>query len=407
MRVLIIGVLLGSLSAGAQAGRFEQPPSEEQPPAVVQPPEPVVPPAPVPQPAALVQPAPVEAPAFKATASLQDGLKVESADGNYGLQVGALLWTRFDAAVNGPAVKDEFLVPLARVSLKVHFFRPWVSVFVQPDFGGSVRLLDLELDVHPIDAIGFKVGQFITPFSRSLMTVPAKLRFGGYSVANDVFRMNRDTGAMVYGSVLEAKLEYALAVFNGNGIDIGSNDNAQLLYMARIAGTVFGAPPSSRAYLKYDETASLSGTAPPTLMLGLDGYLNKTSPTALPEQYQRAASVDAAFLFKGLFVQAEGYLEGLENVGAGNVLRFGADAQVGVFVIPGALEVSGRFGWVRLDSADPKAWLASGDAQLGWYLAGNHLKAVARYSLTDAGSAQRGFSAGWTHGVFVQLQAWL
>ncbi len=341
------------------------------------------------------------------TASLDDGLKVESTDGNYGVQLGALMWGRFDAAVAGTVVKDQFLVPLMRPALRAHFVRPWINVFAQAELAGTPKLLDLELDVHPIPEIGLKLGQLVTPFSRAYLTPIPKLQFGGFTVANDVFRMNRDTGVLAYGTALNNRLEYFAGVFNGNGIDVATNDNPQLMYAGRLAGTLFGTAPNPKAHVRYDETAALTRAAPATLMVGIDGYVDRLSTTGQADQLKRAASVDAAFLYRRLFVQAEGYLQGVELVGSPTQTRFGADAQVGFFVWPSTLELAGRFSWVRLDASDASAWLVQGEGQLGWYVAGNHLKAIARYVLTDAGSAQRGYTAGITHGLFVQLQAWL
>lgn len=357
-------------------------------------------PPPVPEPVV----APVATSPFTFKASLSEGIKIESADGNYGVQPGLLVWTRFEDVVNDAGNKVAFSVPLLRPTLRAHFFRPWISIFVQPELAGTPRMLDFELDLHPVDEVAVKLGQFLTPFSRAFLTPVPKLQFQGFTQANVVFRSDRDTGAMVYGTFFTGRLEYYAGIFNGNGLNFGSNDNPQLLWSGRLAGTLFGTPPPAKGSPKYDETAALAGTQAPTLMIGADGYINRVSTTGQADQIKRTASVDLAFVWKRFFAQSEGYYQTIDTVDGGLLTRYGADAQAGFFIMPGTLDLAGRFSWVHFDQKDPSAWLVQGDAQLGWYLVGNHLKALARYTLTDTGSAQRGFAPGLSHAVLVQVQ---
>lgn len=363
----------------------------------------------------------VDGPTLKATASLTDGLKVESSDGNYGVQAGALMWARASLGVSRSATganealfTDEFAVPLVRPYLKAHLLRPWFSVFLQPEIAGpSPKLLDFEVDVHPLDELGVKVGQFITPFGRSFMSPVPKLQLQGFALASEVFRANRDTGVMVYGAALGGRLEYFAGGFNGNGIGQPGNDDSSLLWVGRLAGTLFGRPPSTKGHVKYDETVALAGDCPPTLMLGVNGYTNRTTPAVTSAAPVPASSTvdtagaDLAFAWRRVFAQAEGFLQRTTPDGGTLRSRWGWDAQVGVFVLPGRLEVAARASMVRFAVDDPSSWLTQADAQLAWYLAGNHVKALLRYTFTDAGSAQRGFSTGLTHGAVAQLQLWL
>jgi hypothetical protein len=243
------------------------------------------------------------------------------------------------------------------------------------------------------------------------MTPVPKLQFQGFSLANEVFRANRDTGVMVYGSALTGHLEYYFGGFNGNGIDQSSNDNPSLLWMARLAGTVMGKPPPAKGHVKYDETATLSGDQPATLQVGLNAYTNRTTTAASGTNPTTSTTVsvggaDFSFTWQRLFWQGEAFFQGTTPDEGTTKLRWGFDTQVGFFVIPSHLELAARASMVRFDVDDPTSWMTQADAQLGWYVAGNHLKALLRYTFTDAGSPQRGYVAGLTHGVVAQLQIW-
>lgn len=350
-------------------------------------------------------------PAFVWHAGLDDGLRVDTTDGNYGVQIGILVWTRFDTTFNDKSIKDQFTVPLVRPRLQAHFFRPWLTLFVQPEFAISPRLLDLEFDIHPIDEIGIKLGQFMVPFSHSFLAPVPKLQFQGFTAANETFRANRDTGVMLFGTFFDARLEYFAGVFNGNTIDLLTNDNPQLLYAGRLAGTVFGKPPPSRSFAKYDETLHLPGTHPATLMLGIDGYINQASTSGQPDQLRKTGSVDVTFIWQRLYVAAEGYLQGLDTLIPGMMpttqTRWGADVQVGYMIVPERFEVAARYCYTRFDAAKADSWFSQVDGQLNGYVFGNHLKAGLRYTLTDTGAAQRGFDPGISHSVFLQVQSWI
>lgn len=349
-----------------------------------------------------------------ATASMEEGLKVDSEDGRFGAQLGALFWTRASLSSAQAVREPSFAVPLARLIFKGHLVRPWISFFFQPEFAQTPRLLDLELDFHPTDAVGFKVGQYIPPFSRSFMTPPPKLEFQSFAAANEIFRTNRDTGATFYGTVLQGRLEYYLGVFNGNGINVAANENSQMMGVGRVGGTLFGKPPPARSYMRYDETLALLGDSPATLMVGMGAFANKRSFTAAtadaavpPPVTQRTAMVDAAFLFHHLFIQGEAYLQEINTQGvSATQQRRGGDLQAGYFILPGTLELATRGSWIQYDANDPDKRLRQWEGQVGYYVAGNHVKTNLRYVLTDSSAAQSGYTAGVSHALIAQLQMW-
>jgi hypothetical protein len=350
------------------------------------------------------------------TASAKDGFSIKSADENWGLRIGGVFWAAFNDTIYLGDHAPHFSVPLARLQIRAHVFRPWLRLFFQPEFAGLPRVLDLEFIIQPWDALGLKVGQMQPAFSRAWLSPVPKLQFQGFTPANSFFRPDRQAGALLFGSFFGGRLEYFAGVFDGVGINRTANDNPHMMWNARVAGTLFGTPANTKAHVKYDETAHLAGDAPPTLMVGIDGYVNRVTAAGIGANggaevvEQQVASVDLSFTWQRFFMQAEGYLMRsvpIANSFSAGTQRAGADFQAGFFLIRSVLELAGRFSWLRADANIPGLWLVQGDGQLNYYVAGNNLKIGARYSATYAHAGFSTYLPGLSHTVFVQAQVWL
>jgi hypothetical protein len=207
-------------------------------------------------------------------ASLADGLGFKTATNEFAIEAGVLSQIRFDLTWNGPRfVEDGFNVLMARPYLKVRAFNDRVRFFVQPELGtASPKLLDLEVSWQPSPAFGIKVGQFLTPFSRALLTPIPHLQFQDFSRVNQKFRAGRDTGAMVYGAPAGGIFEYYAGAFNGNGIDRGGNDDTSIMGISRVAVNPLRPVP-------YEETPSLRGAVPFGFAIGFNGIADRAHPT--------------------------------------------------------------------------------------------------------------------------------
>lgn len=374
-----------------------------------------VPPGTVPLPSVTVSP---PGTGVTLTASAKDGFSVASDDGNWSLRFGGVFWANFTETVGpGTGSQPHFGLPLARLQVRATLFRPWVRFFFQPEFAVTPRVLDLELTLQPWEALGLRVGQLQPAFSRAWLSPVPKLQFQGFTVANTLFRPDRQAGALLFGAFFGGRLEYFAGVFDGVGINRTANDNAHMMWNARLAGTVFGTPPGNKGHVKYDETAHLAGDLSPTLLVGVDGYINRVSAAVVGDIVgietveHQVLSADLSFAWKRFFAQAEGYLMHsvpIANSLQGEVLRSGVDVQAGFFVIRSVLEVAGRFSWLHFSNHRAGSWMVQGDAQLNYYVAGNNLKVGVRYTPTySPQGGLQGFSAGLTHAVFAQVQVWL
>jgi hypothetical protein len=251
-----------------------------------------------------------------------------------------------------------------------------------------------------------KLGQFLTPFSRTFYTPVPKLLFQDFSLANNFFRSDRDTGAMVYGTPFEGRFEYYLGAFNGNRINQSGNDDDKLLGVARMAVNPLGPVP-------YDETAGLAGKMPFRFGLAVNGYYGKVPPgqpsvTAAPafplpanttpdvvanppasRDLTRTVGADLVVHYWLATVQAELYYRDLDPGGGGPRLKSkGGYAHASAFVFWPYLELAGRFSYLDADRLTASKTKQSSqtlgyEAALNVYPFANNLKVNVRYTYFD------------------------
>jgi hypothetical protein len=340
-----------------------------------------------------------------------DGVSVQSADGNFLVRGGILIQGRYELRAGDSGLTGSaFDVHMVRPQLSGHLLRPWIRFFVQPELAGpSPRLLDLQLDVQPHEAIGLRVGQFVTPFSRAFLVPVPVLQFPDLSIANNFFRADRDTGAMLFGTPCGGRLEYYAGVFNGNGIDRSGNDNHDMLWMARLVVSPLGPMP-------YTETPGLS-PHPAQVSFGLNAYVNNVTPTQqvldtdtgmlvtrrLPDQLVTTVGADVAIHAGPWMLQAEGYFRHTRRADGSAQQAWGGYAQTGLFVLP-KLELAERVSLVAPDASVSRDLVTASETQGTWYLLGNHLKLHLRYTLLHADSPTTLAPVGFTHALTAQIQ---
>jgi phosphate-selective porin OprO/OprP len=91
--------------------------------------------------------------------------------------------------------------------------------FLVPAFAfDQVNLLDAFLNIRMLDSrIQFKIGRYKTPFTYEFYNLPINaLITPERSLFFNNFALNRDVGAMLWGSWLDKRIDYAAGVFNGD-----------------------------------------------------------------------------------------------------------------------------------------------------------------------------------------------
>jgi len=140
---------------------------------------------------------------------------------------------------------DRFIIRRARITLKGSFAEKFDFLF-QSDFGNNAvggvagyraQITDLAITWRGYEQAHVTVGQFKTPYGYEQLLADTKTLTVERSASNDFLTLSRQIGAMVAGSILENRVTYSAGLFNGNGVNQGSNDNDQFLYVGRLNGT--------------------------------------------------------------------------------------------------------------------------------------------------------------------------
>jgi phosphate-selective porin OprO and OprP len=143
-----------------------------------------------------------------------------------------------------------FRIRRAKTTIEGWFWRPELMVDLQvgwaaadSGFEGSTfsGLEDAALtwDVSKKRTFEIKIGQFKVPFGRQESTSSEKLEFVERDILSGEFTHSRDVGVSVQGNVL-GKVDYRAGIFNGNGRNKATNDNAKYQYDAVVTYSPWG-----------------------------------------------------------------------------------------------------------------------------------------------------------------------
>lgn len=110
--------------------------------------------------------------------------------------------------------RSEFAVRRARLWIQGHIGRHLVFR-LQPEFAGTVEVLDAFVDLSASRALWLRLGRLRTPFGWERARPIMEQLLPERSVAATNLGSNRDNGAQLSGTVLKNRLEYTVGVFNG------------------------------------------------------------------------------------------------------------------------------------------------------------------------------------------------
>jgi phosphate-selective porin OprO and OprP len=176
--------------------------------------------------------------------TVSDGrIEVVSADGANSLRLRGLVQAdaRFylDAA---NAAQDGFVLRRARLIFEGKFSDIFEYV-VQPEFGGTLQILDANINAVIAPEFQVRVGRFKTPIGLEQLQSDPVAFFNERSIATNL-TPNRDVGVQVHGDVLAKRLNYAVGVFNGvldggNSPTTNLNNEGDFTVAARLFATPF------------------------------------------------------------------------------------------------------------------------------------------------------------------------
>jgi sodium-dependent dicarboxylate transporter 2/3/5 len=176
-----------------------------------------------------------------------DGLSVQSGNGAYRLDVGAVLQGDAHVSLDDPPKDvDPFSVRKARLVLGGDAGKYFDYRFV-PDFGGGhAVLLDAYIDARLSRSLRIRAGKDKTPVGYELLIGDTTLLFLERSIASSLVP-NRDLGVQAQGEVVRGRVLYSAGVFNavpdgrnsGHGIDDTGTDAAARIVLQMPSGLGF------------------------------------------------------------------------------------------------------------------------------------------------------------------------
>ncbi|MGP0593617.1 porin [Nitrospira sp. T9] len=307
---------------------------------------------------------------------------------------------------------------LRRVRMKVggHGFQPWIRYYFEINWqstsesgssNASPQLLDWRISLEKFSFLSLQVGQWKVDYNRERRDSSGNQQFVERSIVNEIFTIDRQVGAMLYGHVAPGTAfdsRYYAGVFTGSGRG-ESNDDANMMYFGRYQWNFLGRdlkwsqsdvefhelPTGSVAFGAYTTigkctrwSSSGCGTLPEDNSAGVP-YTSDSAATA--GQYRVQGMVEEfAFKWRGLSIQHEyhwkevkddSYPEGAPGY---KTNMMGSYSQVGYFphylipAVPKPLEVAFRYAFVDPNISAPNDRRQEYTTAINWFFAGHRNK---------------------------------
>jgi phosphate-selective porin OprO/OprP len=150
---------------------------------------------------------------------------LRSADGRFETQITGYGQLDYRGYQSGNHPPNTFLIRRARLAAEgrvAHYF----EFKVEGDFAdtSSTLLRDFYVNIHRIDELQLRFGQFKEPFSQEELRSDAVQDFVERSLVNNL-APSRSPGLMASGSINKGVFEYQVGAFNGKGLLALNNNN--------------------------------------------------------------------------------------------------------------------------------------------------------------------------------------
>ncbi len=327
------------------------------------------------------------------------GFTWKTKDGNFGLRIGGRFqfhWLLDNYDIHRTTRLDnnaEFGIPRAYVFLSGHaykefkytlsyridkgLFDDWAITYTPKEL--QKKIADMSLDIT--------AGHFKPRFSREFLTSSGGLSLVNRNLADAEFRLNRDYGVNVTGTLLEKKLRIDLGAFNGLADSSSDNTGFRLTVRAQFD---LNAPPATQGDLKKTEKPAFSVG----LAYSLENDVYDFDGNGIYDDNGTRLTFDWTFYWMGVNVLGAYFARTEQNqktAGPGdpnekNRNAAGYSLQGSYFVLPGKLELIAAMSYIEPDVKDPRArrgnssgWKHESRFGVGYYLKGHSLKIQADY----------------------------
>lgn len=182
-------------------------------------------------------------------------------DENASLSIGGGIRFSFtsteDGAPSGDSRGNDFNLENARLFVSGRINKVLGATFnteIRRDANGNedgIRVMDAYLQYEPSPEFNVWAGRMLPPSDRANLDGPFYLSAWDYPFVSQYpnLAVGRDNGVTVWGKPLDGKLTYAVGVFQGHNRCGGcSNDDANMLYAARVAYAFLDPEPAPAYY---------------------------------------------------------------------------------------------------------------------------------------------------------------
>lgn len=147
-----------------------------------------------------------------------------------------------DARYGG--MNDRFYLRRARINANASFAEHF-SAKLEADFGAAsiaagsgarAQMTDGYVQWNRYPEATVRIGQFKTPFGFEQLFSDTKVFTIERGLVSDRLTISRQIGGMITGDVAARRLTYSVGAFNGNGVNIGNNDNDEFMFAGRLNG---------------------------------------------------------------------------------------------------------------------------------------------------------------------------
>jgi hypothetical protein len=323
-----------------------------------------------------------------------DGFTIASADGTYKLRPGLNAAYKFEPRFLDGKSQNRDTIYAVRPFLRGNLVKPWIRFLTEAELAlNPPYLLYSYLEIRPIAAVGVRIGQQDTPFSRHENLGFTRILFPDMDPVAGYFWTGRDKGVTAFGDLGSERVEYQAGVYAGSPLRQFTTIAGNYVLEARVAVNPLGKPgQSEHAYVLGDEPVPLRPS------FALQGYYGNVQdatenfdatsfkfdvvPSGVTTR-EAAGGADAILQSRRVMLAAEAYVRRTTPEGGAGYTSLGAWGQVGVLLWARTLDLAVRVSW-----ADPSTSLAgdrflSGEAQVAWYVSVPTLIVKLRYGIGD------------------------
>jgi len=333
------------------------------------------------------------------------GTRIEFPDTGFTTNIATQLQSRYEFIDNDEDAAQgnvsSFSMRRARLIISGTALNKEFSYKLQNDFvgkgdgdgGRESNLRDAYIQWQPCqEGMGVRFGQFKTQISRQFNTDSSALQFVDRSEASEYFDLDRQHGAMAFGTFMDGMVYTSAGIFNGESDGEGINRPG---VDTKHTG-VLSARVNPMGKMNVYEEGDIDWTDAPALSFGgayaYSDY-NSDVGAGLDKIDAHTFSVDGNFKYMGWSANGEFFYRSSRPDNSDNVEPLGFYVQGGYFVMPKKLELAARYGY--LDCDDGKAYgdcsgldnINEVSATINYYFWRHSLKAQLGYDFVNEDAA--------------------